>query len=333
MNMNRIQMQKQYYSKANLIKQKHGPAWQRDLDLIEKEKSNYNRNLRELKKAETEDPAYWQGKFKSINFDPLKFNGQIPRSHIVSSQTLVVFAWDCISPFFNEAFDAENNSFKKFKEILELDNNESSSLEKSRSDHVFTPNFGSRKTPILNEELYYVPGTSKLMHNRFYCHVGLIIDKAQHTKDITTSHLDQACLEAHEAAGCVRDAKKYLLVSKDTSYNRMIKGKEAIDEILFKLMQYQMIMANMHYQQVYFVINPALPADHESVKNLKLIMEVRLRMLIKNWKEKNTESIHLPNFTIIILDNIVGFECNAFFNGTMHTALRSDEMVGNHNFI
>ena len=56
-------------------------------------------------------------------------------------------------------------------------------------------------------------------------------------------------------------------------------------------------------------------------------------MLIKNWKEKNTENIHLPNFTIIILDNIVGFECNAFFNGTMHTALRSDEMVGNHNFI
>ena len=51
MNMNRIQMQKQYYSKANLIKQKHGPAWQRDLDLIENEKANYNRNLRELKKG------------------------------------------------------------------------------------------------------------------------------------------------------------------------------------------------------------------------------------------------------------------------------------------
>ena len=66
-----------------------------------------------------------------------------------SPSTLLIFSWDCMCPFLNSSYDAENFSFKQLKNILQIENEESSFLENNRSASIF---YSQNKIARLTEE-------------------------------------------------------------------------------------------------------------------------------------------------------------------------------------
>ena len=172
----------QYFSGANLIK-RYANQWGDDSQKLITEKSKLNTELNKKFKILNNDQTYFIENFSEISLDPLELDEYIPQTHVLSPSTLLIFSWDCITPFMHAVIDSDNHAFKTVKQKLNITNTESFRIENGRSDQAFFPKFG-KKLPLLNECSFFQPGSFKHMINRDGAHIGLLIDKVQNENAI-----------------------------------------------------------------------------------------------------------------------------------------------------
>ena len=299
----------QYFRGANLIK-RYANQWGDDSQKLIAEKSKLLNELSKKLKILNNDQTYFIENFSEISLDPLELDEYIPQTHALSSSTLLIFSWDCITPFMHAVIDSDNHAFKTVKQKLNITNTESFRIENARSDGAFFPKFG-KKMPLLNECSFFQPGSFKHMINRDGAHIGLLIDKVQNENAIEINKFSQSMLEASEDDTFHGNKKKTEMLRKDTGYNRLCASIESTQTALLQILSHTFDNPGNMYTDVYIFVNPILPADNYTVQMSILAIKSTIFSFLIHMKDDS--DFYVPKFKLITLEAKTGYCCKEYY--------------------
>ena len=156
-------------------------------------------------------------------------------------------------PFLNSSYDAENFSFKQLKNILQIENEESSFLENNRSASIF---YSQNKIARLTEEKYFNLGSFIHMNKREKAHIGLCINNVENVAAIENNKLNQYFLENAEVKRDLMLSKKIQLLKSDTTLKRFENSKLSFKNAISNMYIHSTDEENEPYTNIFYFVKP-----------------------------------------------------------------------------
>ena len=299
-----------YYARACKIT-KFIPSWERDKNemkfKIERDKA-FSIYLEQL--INNMRPNFLKNKFWELALEVDQIDDFCDLNKASSPSTLLIFNWDTMCPFFNLQYDAENFSFKQLKQVLQIDNDEATSLENDRSSTVF---YSGNKKPRLGEEKYFELGSFIHMNKRNKAHIGLCINNVENTPSIEYNRLNQYHLEHAEMSSDNYPTRKIQLLQKDTSLERSKLGKDSFREALTNMWLHSSEDDNFPYENVFYFVNPVLKQTDTSVIAIKEQIKSMILKYIQNSLQDESD-LTIPNFYLISTHIKTGYSCVEYYS-------------------
>ena len=300
-----------YYARACKIT-KFIPNWERDKNdmkhKLETEKgysSYYEQLINNLR------PNFLKNKFCELALEVDQIDDYCDSIKSSSPSTLLIFNWDTMCPFFNVQYDSEHFSFKQLKHVLQIDNDEATSLENDRSSNVFYLN---SKKPRLSEEKYFELGSFIHMNKRNKAHIGLCINNVENTPSIEYNKLHQYYMENAEMSNDnLIPTRKIQLLQKDTTLKRSELSKESFREALTNMWLHSSEDENFPYENVFYFVNPVLNQSDTSVVAIKQQIKSMILKYI-HFSLQDDSDLTIPNFYLISTHIKTGYSCVEYYS-------------------
>ena len=297
-----------YHSKACKIT-KYIPTWERDkIDVKTKlESEKFTSDYYEAK-IKSLSPEVFASKYAELALEVEEVDEYCDSYTSDSPSTLLIFSWDCMCPFLNSSYDAENFSFKQLKNILQIENEESSFLENNRSASIF---YSQNKIARLTEEKYFNLGSFIHMNKREKAHIGLCINNVENVAAIENNKLNQYFLENAEVKRDLMPSKKIQLLKSDTTLKRFENSKLSFKNAISNMYIHSTDEENEPYTNIFYFVNPVLNESDTSVLAVK--QQVKTMMLKYICGAIEDPSFTLPKFHLISTHIKTGFSCVEYY--------------------
>ena len=257
------------------------------------------------KKYLQENPISGVSKVRAVETSIEDLDCHIEPQQLNSNDSLVVFIWDSVTPFFAPESDQFFPSLKMVKERCRIHNKEAIDLESisKRSENPYNSHFGPK---VSDESKYWLPGNFYHYSNRRKAHVGFMIDSLNHGAPIENNRPRQKILEnfldKSKIDGKLSERYGKGLIN-DTLFKRVENCGKALAKLFAQLLAYQKEKPLDRYHGVYIIINPIQGLDCSYVSAITQFIKYYIISEYKRLNDDNEWKDCLPYLKLICLSN------------------------------